>query len=185
MPAMTERRTRRTATAFVTDSAGATAVEFAFVAPILIGLLIAIIEVGLVFLAQNELETAVERSARELLTGQVQQGTVSQAQFTSTVCSYLPGLFNCSNLMIDVNVASSFSSANTSDPSLTYNAQGQVTNTWNFNAGSSGSIVVLRVMYQFPVFPGPLNFSLANLSNGSFLMMATSVFQVEPYASGS
>ena len=48
-------------------------------------------------------------------------------------------------------------------------------------AARPGSIVVLRVLYQFPVIPGPLSFNLANLSNGARLLMATSVFEVEPY----
>jgi Flp pilus assembly protein TadG len=168
------------------DTSGVAATEFAFIALPFFGILVAIFQIGLVFLAQNELETAVERSARELLTGQAQQGGVTQAQFASTICSYLPVFFTCSAVMFDAQVITGFSSANTAAPTLTYNAQGQVTNSWAFNTGSAGSIVVLRVFYQFPVIPGPLRFTMANLSNGSRLLLATSVFQVEPYApSGS
>jgi Flp pilus assembly protein TadG len=163
------------------DRRGVVAIEFGVIALPFFALLVAIFEIGLVYVAQNELETAVELSARQLLTGQGQQNNLTQAQFLSSVCSNLPAFFTCSGVMADIQQSASFSSANTSAPSLTYNAQGQVTNTWSFSAGTAGSIVVVRVFYQFPVIPGPLSLSLANLSNGTRLLLATSVFQVEPY----
>jgi hypothetical protein len=36
-------------------------------------------------------------------------------------------------------------------------------------------------MYQWPVFMGPLGFTLANLSNGNRLIMASTAFQNEAY----
>jgi hypothetical protein len=78
--------------------------------------------------------------------------------------------------MIDVQTASSFTSANMSAPELTYNKEGQVTNTWQYNPGNPGDIVVVRLMYQWP-FAG----LFANLSNGDRLMMATAAFKNEPY----
>ncbi len=92
------------------------AIEFAFVALPFFAILVAIFQIGLVYLAQNELETAVERAGRELLTGQAQQGGVTQSQFLSTVCSYLPVFFTCSGVMVDAEVATAFSSAVTSAP---------------------------------------------------------------------
>jgi Flp pilus assembly protein TadG len=176
---------RRVTSSFVGDKNGVAAIEFAFVALPFFAILIAIFEIGLVFLAANELETAVEKAGRQLLTGQAQQGGVTQSQFISSVCSNLPVFFTCSGVMVDLEAASAFASANTSAPSLTYNSSGQVTNTWNFDTGAAGSILVLRVFYQFPVLPAPLGLNLANLPNGTRLLMATSVFQVEPYSSGS
>lgn len=160
---------------------GSTAVEFALIALPFIALLIAIFQVGIVFLAQHELETAVEKSARELLTGQTQAASLTQAQFTNSVCAKLPALFTCSKIMVDLQTATAFSAANTSTPTLTYDANGNVNNVWQFNMGGSNSIMVLRVMYQFPVLPGVMNFRLANLSNGYRLLMASAVFQTEPY----
>jgi Flp pilus assembly protein TadG len=165
------------------DGRGSVTTEFALVALPFFAILFAVIQIGVVYLAENELETAVEKSSRQLLTGAAQQASVSQSQFIATVCSYLPALFTCSGLMVDLQVAPSFASASTSKPSLTYNAQGQVANSWVFNAGAADSILVLRVFYQFPVLPVTFGLNLANLPNGRHLMMATSVFQVEPYGS--
>jgi hypothetical protein len=39
---------------------------------------------------------------------------------------------------------------------------------------------VVRVMYQWPVFGGPLGFNLSNLPNGNRLIMAAAAFQNEP-----
>lgn len=169
----------------VADRRGAAALEFALVAAPLVALIVAVFQIGVIYLAGNELETAVERAARPLLTGQAQQASINQKQFSASLCAYLPALLSCSGVMVDLQVATNFSSANLAAPALTYDSNGNVANQWVFGAGGSGSILVLRVFYQFPVLLGPLGFNLANLPNGDHLLMATAVFQVEPYAAGN
>jgi len=166
--------------AFVTDSRGATAVEFALVAAPFLALVVALIQTFLVFFAQELLESVVQKSSRLILTGQVQSQQMKQDAFKQAVCNQIVILFNCNGLMVDVQVATAWSSANTSTPTLTFKADGTVANSWQFNAGSIGDIVVVKVMYQWPVFLGPLGFNLANLSNGNRLIMASAAFQNEP-----
>ena len=174
---ITKRRWR----AFVADRKGATAVEFALVAAPFIALLVALIQTFLVFFAQQLLETAVNQSSRVILTGQAQAQNLTQAQFAQAVCSNLPILFNCNNLMIDVEVASSWSSASTGTPNLTYDSNGNVTNTWQFNPGNPGDIVVVKVGYLWPVFLGPLGFNLANQPGNKRLIQASTAFMNEAY----
>jgi Flp pilus assembly protein TadG len=172
--------------AFVKDSKGATAVEFALIATPFLALIAALIQTFLLFFAQSQLEFVVRQSGRQILTGQVQSqdASLTQAQavaaFHQTVCNNGVTLFTCAGLMVDVQVASQWSSANTGMPTLTYNAQGQVTNNWQFNPGNAGDIVVVRVMYLWPVFFGPIAFNMANQPNGSRLIMASAAFQNEP-----
>jgi Flp pilus assembly protein TadG len=163
---------------------GGTAVEFGLVAAPFIALLVALFQTALVFLAGRELDQATAAASRYVLTGQAQNSSMTPAQFTSWVCGYLSALFSCSNLMVNVQTYSSFSAVSTSAPTLTYNAQGQVTNTWTYAPGGPGEIVVVQVMYQWPVVLGPLSFNLSNLANGDRLLMSTAVFQNEPYQSG-
>ena len=172
--------------AFVKDRTGATAVEFAIVAAPFLALIIALIQTFLVFFAQSHLEWVVQQSSRQILTGQTQTSTSgdtalqAQTAFHQTVCNQVAILFSCNSLMVDVQVATSWSAANTSTPAITYDGQGNVTNVWQYNPGNAGDIVVVRVMYLWPVFLGPLGFNLSNQPNGSRLLMATAAFQNEP-----
>jgi Flp pilus assembly protein TadG len=176
---ITKRRSWR---AFLADRKGATAVEFALVGAPFVALLVALIQTFLVFFAQQLLETAVNQSSRAILTGQAQGASMTQAQFASSVCSNLAILFNCNNLMIDVEVASSWSSANTGTPTLTYDANGNVTNNWQWSPGNQGDIVIVKVMYLWPVFMGPLGFNLANQpGNNMRLIMASTAFMNEAF----
>jgi len=169
-----------TAARFRRREEGGAAVEFALVAAPTIALLVGILQVGLIYFAQQALETAVEQSARLVLTGQALSAGLTQSQFATAVCNNSPGLFNCGSFMIDLQPATSFANANVAKPTLTFDAHGNVTNTWQYNAGNPGDIMVMRVMYQWPVFLGPLGLNLSNLSNNMLLLMATSVFRNEP-----
>jgi Flp pilus assembly protein TadG len=164
---------------FAEDRKGATAVEFALVGMPFLGLLLIALQLGIIYVSQSALELATEKSARLVLTGTVQGQAQTQSQFLATVCGKLPAMLKCANLMVDAQVYTSFSGANTTTPTITYDSHGNVTNTWNYNIGGAGDIVVLRVIYLMPVIGGPL-FALAN-SNGARVLMATSVFKNEPY----
>ncbi|MBR0966314.1 pilus assembly protein [Bradyrhizobium diazoefficiens] len=173
-------RGRRRYAAFAGDDKGATAVEFALVTAPFLALIIALIQTFLVFFAQELLESVVQQSARLIMTGQVQSQQMTQAAFKQKVCDQIVIFFNCSGIMVDVQVANSWTSADTSMPPLTFNSQGQVTNVWQFNPGTAGDIVVLRVTYVWPVVLGPLGFNLSNISNGNRQIMASAAFQNEP-----
>ena len=179
---MTEQPTNhRHKEAFPRNENGATAVEFALVAAPFIALLVGTIQTFLVFFAGQQLQSIVTQTSRLILTGQAQDQGLSQSAFAQKLCNNVVVLFSCGNIMINVQAYSTFSSANTAPPTLTYNAQGNVTNAWQYNPGTAGQIVVVQAMYQWPVFLGPLGFNLSNLSNGDRLIMASAVFKNEPY----
>ncbi len=170
--------------AFPADTGATTAVEFALVAPLVIALILGAMQIAVIYLAQAELEDAAEQAARLVLTNQAPaSGTAGQASFATAVCGYLPALFTCSNVMVDLEAQTI--SANSSDaltmtpPTLTYNSSGQVTNSWNYNPGSPGTLEILRVMYQWPVVAGPLGLVFSDLANGTLLLTSTQVFQNE------
>jgi Flp pilus assembly protein TadG len=180
------KRRRKLLSAFIKDRKAATAVEFALIGLPFLAIIAALIQSFLLFFAQSVLENAVRASYRLILTGQTQtteasQGAAAaQTAFPNALCTNSAVLFNCAGLMVDVEVASNWSSANTGMPILTYNAAGQVNNTWQFNPGNAGDIVVVRVMYLWPVFFGPIAFNMANQANGTREIMATAAFQNEP-----
>jgi len=166
------------------------AVEFALVAPMFFALLFAIVETALMFFASQVLETVTESSARVVLTGQAQSGSVTncavnsvatpctQATFKTYVCAQIPALFDCSSLSVDVQSYSNFSSVTLGN----YTACNFDPSTTGYNPGSSGQVVVVRLYYKWPLFGTGLGYNLAcSTTNNTRLLVATAAFQNEPY----
>jgi len=80
---------------------GATAVEFALIAPAFLATLIAVLETAIFLFTQASLQTAAVQAGRLFMTGQAQK--LSQAAFKTQVCqNYLPAVFNCNSLIVIV-----------------------------------------------------------------------------------
>ena len=167
---------------FCLSRGGTTAVEFAFIAPPFLALIIAIFQMTMFLFAQQALQTAAVSAGRLILTGQVQKAGLTQGQFkTNDVCPLLAAMFTCSNVYVNVQTYADFCSASTSDPTLTFNGSGAVTNTWAYSLGNPGQVMVLQLVYQWPIISGPLGSVLPNLGNGYAEMMGVTAFRVEPY----
>jgi Flp pilus assembly protein TadG len=160
---------------------GATVVEFALVSAPFLALLVALFQTVLVFFAERVLDETTEQASRYIMTGEAQQANLTQSGFANYVCQNTFALFNCKKFMINVQSYNSFSAANTNTPTLTFNAQGQVTNVWTYSPGNPGDVVIVQVMYQWPVVLGPLGFNLSNVSNGNRLLISTAAFRNEPF----
>jgi Flp pilus assembly protein TadG len=158
---------------------GSAAIEFAVVAAPFLALLFAIMESALMFLASQTLETAAMGSSRLVLTGQAQNQGYSMASFQQSVCQSLASIFNCGSVLVDVRTAANFCSANTSLPVQ----NGQLQNNFTYSPGNPGDIVVVRLMYKWPVYVSLLGLSsaLANMSGNNNLLMASAAFRNEPY----
>jgi Flp pilus assembly protein TadG len=166
---------------FVRQEDGAAAVEFAMVAAPFLALVFAIIETAIVFFAGQTLETAVADASRLILTGQAQQQNFDQAAFKQAVCARIFGLFDCENgILVDVQKYNSFGGSNTSKP---LDSQGNLQPGFgnNYQPGGPGDIVVVRAVYEWPVYVQLLGFNLADMKNGKRLVMATAAFRNEPY----
>ena len=159
---------------------GSTTVEFSLVFLPFMALLFAIIETAIVFFAGQALETVVANSARLILTGQAQNGGFDQTAFKTAVCNNVTGLFDCANgIQVDVRKFTSFGAINLPTPTL--NANGQFTpESFVFQPGVQGDIVVVRLFYQYPIYMQLWNPNLVN-SGGKHLLVATAAFRNEPY----
>jgi len=156
---------------------GATAVEFALIAPAFIATLVALLQTCVFLFAQMALQNAAQQAGRLFMTGQAQNNNWSASTVVSKVCP--AALFNCSSLIIVVQNYSSFASANTSAPQL-YN-NGQPVTSFAYDPGNPGDVMVVQLVYPWSVVSGPLGFLLSNLPNGAAEMMGVSAFRVEPY----
>jgi Flp pilus assembly protein TadG len=163
---------------FRKDQRGSTAIEFGFVAMPFFALMFAIIETSLSFFTSQILETAVSDASRLLMTGQAQNASMTAAQFKTQVCSGLPSFFDCQNkVQIDVRTYADYASTATNRP-LT---NGAVNWTTQYNPGGRGDIVVVRAIYPMTTYTNFYGASLANMSDGSLLLMASSAFKNEPF----
>jgi Flp pilus assembly protein TadG len=179
---------RRAAAAFATRQDGGPAAEFAVVAPIFIVVIFATVQCVIIYFGNASLETATEEAARMVLTnnavttttsnGQTTTTAMTAAQFQTAVCSNLPTFFSCPSVLISLQPATSETSITTAAP--TFNSNGTLKNGLPYQQPSPGQIAVLQVMYQWPVIGLPFGVSFANLGNGTYLMVSTQVFRVEP-----
>jgi Flp pilus assembly protein TadG len=159
---------------------GASTVEFGLIAAPFLALVFAIMETAIVFFAGQALETAAADSARLIMTGQAQTQGYSQTQFKNAVCGKIYGLFNCAGgLYVDVKTYNSFANINTQPP---IDANGNLqTGTFGYQPGGPGEIVVVRLMYQWPVYVSLLGLNLSDMSGGKRLLISTVAFRNEPY----
>lgn len=175
------RRHARAVARFCVSRGATTAVEFALIAPPFLALLIAVFQMTMFLFAQQALQTAAVAAGRLILTGQVQNAGLTAAQFkTNDVCPLLAAMFTCANVYVNVQTYNDFSSASTASPTLTYN-NGAVSNTWAYDLGSPGQVMVLQLVYQWPIISGPLGSVVSDLGNGTAEMMGVTAFRVEPF----
>ncbi len=153
---------------------GSAIVEFALVAPVFFALLFAIIEMAMVFFAQQVLESMTEEAARMVLTGQAQSAGADATAFkTNYVCNQISVLFTCANVSVDVQSYPQFSNI-TINPS-----SGCFVPPTNYNPGGPGNIVVVRLFYQWPLLVTGLGFNISTCGSKRMLA-ATAAFQNEP-----
>jgi len=178
------RAARRDAVRFVRDCGAATAVEFALVAPLFIALLLAALQVGIIFLAKSYLETGAEQGARLVLTNQAvtvvngQSTPMTQAQFQTAICAQFTAMFNCSKLIVQlVPLPSAATSLGTLLPQ--FNSDGTLKVATSYVTGTNGQNMLLVVMYMWPVYGGMLGLNFSSFGNGMLLMSSTQIFRIE------
>ena len=159
----------------------ATAVEFAIIAPAFIATLVAVLQVCVFLFAQAAIQNAAMQAARYFMTGQAQNSNWTANEIISTVCNdtNLSLLFNCSNMYVVVQTYASFASANTGQPAM-YNGSTPIT-SYTFDPGTPGDVMVVQLIYAWPVVGAPLGFNISNLPNNQAQLMGISAFRVEPY----
>src|SRR4051794_24013573 len=144
---------------FRRDEHGAMAVEFSLIAVPFLALMFASIEGAIVFWTNQVLDEAVAQASRTLYTGSFQQSTLTVPpaqipdQFKSAVCSRVKGLFDCSQIKIDVQTYDAFPSGVPqpilTDPDGTRHldpAFGQ------FKPPGPYKITVVRAVIEYPVY---------------------------------
>jgi len=183
---------------FTRDERGAAAIEFAFVAPMFLLLLLVIAELGLTLATQSVLDGATRDAARLIRTGQIQSQTSPITTFQTQLCSEMSSLMtvaNCdSNVIFEVQSFSGFGSISFTACTLNNNATGTGTKC-TFSATTGGQIVGVRSSYtrSFIVpwvgaclsggscWTGPASTGGSNPGTGGITLTSTVIFQNEPF----
>ncbi len=164
---------------FARDNRGQAAVEFAIVALPFFILLTAALDFGLMFFATSTLDNGINQSARRIRTGEVTANGVTEAQFRQMVCDEINMLLDCDErLAIDVRVFQSF---NDIDFPAALDGNGNLTGNFQFNPGTAGDIVLVRIFYAWPMLTPVFGEALENMSGGSRLLSTSVAFRNEPF----
>lgn len=160
------------------DESGATAVEFAFLAVPFFIFIIAIIEVALVLAHASILEGAAFTAARQIRVGQVQQAAGDPEDvFRDALCGHAR-IMDCGAMQYSVTTLENFGEA--AEQAATFDDEGNLEDP-QFDAGGSGSIVIVRVSYLYRMLTPLVGQFFANYPDNRRLLFSTVILQTEPY----
>lgn len=148
---------------------GAAALEFALAAPLFLALMLATLQIALVYLGQQGLESAAEAAASLIQSGQPQRQGWSAGQFHDAACAGLPPFLSCGALGVAV------AGGGAVDTILAAPVSG-------YQPGGPGDVEVVRLSYAWPTRTAPLGFSLASRPGGATrTLIATVVVRNEAW----
>jgi Flp pilus assembly protein TadG len=170
------------------ETDGATAIEFAIIAPVFFTMMWAIFETGMVFFANQVLTHGMQQTARQIRTGQAHADELSQSEFRTMVCDQVKVLLSCDadKLYIDVQSFSSFGGVSFPTP-LDADKKFDNVNMNHFDIGESGnisggsSIVLVRAFYVWPLFTPVIGQYFANMYGNNRLLSTSVAFKNEPF----
>jgi hypothetical protein len=170
------------------ETDGATAIEFAIIAPVFFTMMWAIFETGMVFFANQVLTHGMQQTARQIRTGQAHADELSQSEFRTMVCDQVKVLLSCDadKLYIDVQSFSSFGGVGFPTP-LDADKKFDNVNMNHFDIGESGnisggsSIVLVRAFYVWPLFTPVISQYFANMYGNNRLLSTSVAFKNEPF----
>ena len=192
LPPVAGRRAVRPLATFAAEIRGTTAVEFALVSPVILLTLLFIMSVGYILFMNQMLDYATQKAARQIRTGAVQAASLTQTQFrTQIVCAYLPSMFNCNDVIVNVLPVNYGSVYHPYEYYLFANAAQSWVNVAPMDntlalycPGQKGGYVYLQVLY-------PVSFLMSLLSTSAvattyqgrrvFVIMGTATFLNEPF----
>lgn len=124
------------------------------------------------------MEGAVYDASRIIRTGQVQDAADAEDQFKNAICNHADILLDCSGFQYDVRVLDSFADAAAEETLV--DEEGNLVNE-GFDAGGVSDIVMIRVSYLYPMMTPLIGDIFGTYANNTKLLVATTVFQTEPY----
>ena len=163
---------------------GVTAVEFALVGPIMLGMIFSAIELGLLLTKIALLDNATGQISRTIYTGAASNGVVTQKQLVDEICYTISIIDDgCSeNLAIELTPITDFHSIpNTGAACI--DSDEPIKPTVNYDPGASNNIVYMRVCLTSQVYTPGIGFGLQlpKTGNGKIQIVSSLAFSNEPF----
>lgn len=167
------RPRQRCIRAFRTDNSGATAVEFALVAPLLCFALLSLVEIGMLGMMQSGLDNSLVEVSRKIRTGRA-DGPASATSFEDQVCGNIGGSLSAcrDRLTISVQQFDNFAAAT---GVITAAPAGQ------FNKGGPDDIIIVKADYRWPLMTPFIATAFHRDGPLSITLGSRMAFKNEPY----
>jgi Flp pilus assembly protein TadG len=136
-------RSSQATRAFAANQSGATAVEFALVAPLLCFALLSLVEIGMMGMMCSGLDNSVIEAARRIRTGR-SDGATSASTFEDQVCANLGGSTTACHTRLTTSVQK-FSKFGVAGGTVSSAPADQ------FDKGGPGDIIIVKVDYRWPL----------------------------------
>jgi len=159
--------------AFRDDTQGASAIEFALIAPVLFYVLLSILEIGVMGMMSTNLDNAVIEASRRIRTGR-SDAPSSASTFEDLVCGTMGGsLADCRNrLVVSVQKYSSFSGAG---------AAAAAEPGGQFDKGRQNDIIVVKANYNWPLMTPFVATAYGRSGPMSVILSSRFAFKNEPF----
>ncbi|SMQ75907.1 Flp pilus assembly protein TadG [Devosia lucknowensis] len=175
------RWTRRILCRLIGDRAGAAAIEFALVVPMLLVLVSSTLEAGWIMVQTIMLDRALDQTVRELRVGSFANPT--QQAMRQRVCAKAMVLHNCEQAMaLELFPITPQGTGYPADTTRCVNRNSPIAPTLRFTNGGRDHIMFVRACYVVsPLTPGlGLGLALPKDASGAMRIIAKSGFMNEP-----
>lgn len=164
---------------FIRNEDGAAAIEFAILALPLFIIIFAILELSVMFFIDTSLDSALQRNARLIKTGQAAEAKMPLAAFKTAICKDVAYMLSCNDkLLINVSVVSDVASVGGLD---LIDGEGNISFTENFNIGNGSDYILVQAMLPWSPVVSLYSLSSQTLADGSYLLGASALFRNEPF----
>jgi hypothetical protein len=174
-------------------ASGVTTLEFAFLVPVFLLLIMGIIEFSMIMFTMSVMESATANTSRLGKTGYVSEGMTRQEQIIANIRDKTAGILNPGRIQITTTVYSSMSRVNEPEPFIDQNGNGAYNSgepftdingngTWDEDMGVAGlgganDVVVYTVSYPWHVTT-PI---ISRITGDPFVITVRSVVKNEPF----
>lgn len=180
---------------FCRDNAGVTAVEFAFVAPVMLVMCSAIVEFSLMMFAQHIMEGVAYTASRQGKTGFIESGQTREDTIRATIHERARLLFDTDQVHITTVSYNEFDQIGQPEPFIDANGNGVRDAGENYTdsngngqydsdmgasgLGNTGQVVVYTITYPWQIFTPGLRQFVGD--NGRYTLTSRTVVKNEPY----